>query len=183
MARRSRETPEPVTLGHIRGHGCRDLLVYCASTWCHHGATLNADWLPDETVIRALCPRMVCTACELIGADVRPDWSRHTNGRPHPLEADRRTKPQHTRHPPAGGSDRLESRRVPYCIHRKGTPAPCGSHDNDRCKAGWTTCRLHSGGPGAPTVRRNLPRTSRSDERVFFSEIRGPSSIYAADPR
>jgi hypothetical protein len=81
MARRSREQVEPVTLGHIRGHGCRDLLVYCTSTWCHHSATLSADGLPDETVIRALCPRMVCTACGLIGADVRPDWSPHTNGR------------------------------------------------------------------------------------------------------
>jgi hypothetical protein len=30
----------------------------------------------------SLCPRMVCTACGLIGADVRPDWSPHTNARP-----------------------------------------------------------------------------------------------------
>ncbi len=81
MARRSREPVEPVTLDHIRGHGCRDLLVYCVSGWCHHSATLNADWLPDETAIRALCPRMVCMACGLIGADVRPDWSPHMNVR------------------------------------------------------------------------------------------------------
>jgi hypothetical protein len=26
------ETFPPVTMGHIRGHGCRDLLVYCACT-------------------------------------------------------------------------------------------------------------------------------------------------------
>jgi len=26
--RRKAETFEPVTMGHIRGHGCRDLLVY-----------------------------------------------------------------------------------------------------------------------------------------------------------
>ena len=25
------ETFPPVTMGHIRGHGCRDLLVYCDS--------------------------------------------------------------------------------------------------------------------------------------------------------
>jgi hypothetical protein len=31
MAGQHRETFEPVTLGHIRGHGCRDLLVYCGS--------------------------------------------------------------------------------------------------------------------------------------------------------
>ena len=71
-----------VTLGHIRGHGCRDLLVYCASGWCHHSATMNADWLPDETPVRSLCPRMVCTRCGMIGADVRPDWSPHTRPAP-----------------------------------------------------------------------------------------------------
>jgi hypothetical protein len=42
---------------------------------------LDADPLPDEMPVRSLCPRMVCTACGLIGADVRPDWSPHTNGR------------------------------------------------------------------------------------------------------
>jgi hypothetical protein len=30
---------------------------------------------------RASAMRMVCTACGLIGADVRPDWSPHTNRR------------------------------------------------------------------------------------------------------
>jgi hypothetical protein len=74
MAIRKTETFPPVTLGHIRGHGCRSLLVYCSSLHCNHSATLNADWLPDETPIRSLCPRMVCTQCGMIGADVRPDW-------------------------------------------------------------------------------------------------------------
>jgi hypothetical protein len=63
-----------VTLDHIRGHGCRGVLVYCESIWCNHSADIDADWLPDDTVIRSLAPRMVCTACGLIGADVRPDW-------------------------------------------------------------------------------------------------------------
>ena len=31
MAVRKDETFEPVTLGYIRSHGCRDLLVYCSS--------------------------------------------------------------------------------------------------------------------------------------------------------
>src|SRR5262245_22079100 len=79
---RPRETFPPVTLGQIRGHGCRNLLVYCESLWCNHGAVMNADALPDEMPVRSLCPRMVCTACGLIGADVRPDWSPHTNRRP-----------------------------------------------------------------------------------------------------
>jgi hypothetical protein len=71
-----------VTLGHIRSHGGRDLLVYCDSGNCHHSASLNADWLPDETPVRSLCPHMVCTVCGFIGADVRPDWSPHVN-KPH----------------------------------------------------------------------------------------------------
>jgi hypothetical protein len=56
-----------------------NLLVYCDSIRCHHSAVFNADWLPDETPMRSLCPRMVGTQCGLIGADVRPDWSPHTN--------------------------------------------------------------------------------------------------------
>jgi|AmaraimetFIIA100_FD_contig_101_1014917_length_1756_multi_5_in_0_out_0_4 hypothetical protein len=77
--RRYRPAARAVPQLHIRGHGCRNLLVYCTSGWCHHSALINADWLPDETPVRSLCPRMVCTACGLIGADVRPDWSAHTN--------------------------------------------------------------------------------------------------------
>jgi hypothetical protein len=69
MTPRQRETFPPVTLGQIRGHGCRNLLVYCESLWCNHGAVMNADALPDEMPVRSLCPRMVCTACGLIGAD------------------------------------------------------------------------------------------------------------------
>jgi hypothetical protein len=82
MAAHKAETFEPVTMGHIRAHGCRDLLVYCDSGRCHHSAVMNADWLSDEVRVRSLCPRMVCTACGLIGADVRPDWSPHTDRPP-----------------------------------------------------------------------------------------------------
>jgi hypothetical protein len=74
MVVRKPETFPPVTMGHIRGHGCRELLVYC-------DATMNADWLPDAMPVRALCRRMVCTRCGMIGADVRPDWSPHVNKR------------------------------------------------------------------------------------------------------
>jgi len=38
MATRKVETFPPVTMGHIRSHGCRDLLVYCDSGRCHHSA-------------------------------------------------------------------------------------------------------------------------------------------------
>jgi hypothetical protein len=82
MTPRKRETFEPVTLGHIRGHGCRDLLVFCGSIHCSHETKMNADHLPDETPIRPLGARMVCSRCGHRGADVRPDWSPHTNRRP-----------------------------------------------------------------------------------------------------
>ena len=49
MAPRKAEAFKPVTMGHIRWHGCRDLLVYYVSGRCHHSATLNGDWPPDET--------------------------------------------------------------------------------------------------------------------------------------
>jgi hypothetical protein len=64
-----------------RGHGCRDLLVYCGSPWCNYNAKLTLDRLPDDTALLDLDSRMVCTACGLVGADVRPDWSWHTGGR------------------------------------------------------------------------------------------------------
>ena len=34
---------QPVTLGHIGGHGCRDILIYCASINSSHDVTMNAD--------------------------------------------------------------------------------------------------------------------------------------------
>jgi hypothetical protein len=40
MAVRRPEIFPPVTMAHIRGHGCRDLLVYCGSGRCHHSATM-----------------------------------------------------------------------------------------------------------------------------------------------
>jgi hypothetical protein len=74
----NRQALPAVTLGHLRHHGCRYLLVYCTSPWCNHSAKLKPDWLPDHTALPALYSRMVCTACGLIGADVRPDWTPHT---------------------------------------------------------------------------------------------------------
>jgi hypothetical protein len=81
MAGRKGETFEPVTVGHIRSHGCRALLVYCGSIDCNHSATMNADHMPADTPIRPLGSRMVCTRCGHVGADVRPDWSPHTSKR------------------------------------------------------------------------------------------------------
>jgi TIR domain len=55
------------------------LLVYCISGRCHHSATLNGDWLSDETPVRSLCSRMVCTRCGMIGADVPPTVTAPAN--------------------------------------------------------------------------------------------------------
>jgi hypothetical protein len=44
----------PVTMGHIRSHGVRHLLIYCSDgLYCHHSAVINADRWPDETVLLA----------------------------------------------------------------------------------------------------------------------------------
>jgi hypothetical protein len=77
---RPRQTLPTVTLANMRSHGCRDLRVYCTSGWCHHSAVMNADSFPDDTALPELGRRMVCTACGLVGADARPDWSSITGG-------------------------------------------------------------------------------------------------------
>ena len=74
-------TPLP-TLGHYRHyHGIRSVLVHCLNCrTCWHSARLNVDDLPDDIELRSLGPRMVCTQCGLVGADVRPDWSERVPG-------------------------------------------------------------------------------------------------------
>ena len=69
-----------VTLGHMRALGCRRLLIYCSTGLCHHSAIVEADHWGDQTAIRDLCSKAVCTRCGVIGADVRPDWSPHGAG-------------------------------------------------------------------------------------------------------
>jgi hypothetical protein len=78
---RTGEPFESVTLGHIRSHGCRGLLIYCEAIGCHHRSIMNADHLPDELPIRSLGARVVCVRCGHRGADVRPDWRPMTNRR------------------------------------------------------------------------------------------------------
>jgi hypothetical protein len=38
----------PVTLGHVRSHGVRHLLIYCSTGLCHHSAVVNADRWSDD---------------------------------------------------------------------------------------------------------------------------------------
>ena len=69
----------PVTLGHIRSHGVRRLLIYCnAGLYCHHSAVIDADRRPDDTVLLDLDRRAVCTKCGIIGAYARPNWKERS---------------------------------------------------------------------------------------------------------
>jgi hypothetical protein len=47
-----------------------NLLAYCDSGPLPHSSVVNADWLADETLVRSLSSRMVCTKCGMVGADV-----------------------------------------------------------------------------------------------------------------
>ena len=62
MKDRKRETFESVTLGHIRGHGVRNLLVYCNSIACNHQTKMKADHLPDFEPKQPQAPR-IAPAC------------------------------------------------------------------------------------------------------------------------
>jgi hypothetical protein len=75
MRARDPHDDPPVTLGHLRSHGCRRLLIYCSTGLCHHSAAVDADQWPDDTALRDLCPKAVCTKCGMTGADVWPDWT------------------------------------------------------------------------------------------------------------
>ena len=62
----------PMTLGNMRELGVRSLFVTCEL--CHHEAVLPTERWPDAVLVRAFRPRMVCTVCGIVGADVRPNW-------------------------------------------------------------------------------------------------------------
>jgi hypothetical protein len=58
------------------------LLISCSEgLYCHHSATVDADRWPDDTALKDLRPKAVCTKCGLMGADVRPDWLRKSTRR------------------------------------------------------------------------------------------------------
>jgi hypothetical protein len=55
----------------MRANGVHSLSVSC---WlCHHGAVLDVDRWPDDVPVPSFGPRMVCTACGIVGADARPN--------------------------------------------------------------------------------------------------------------
>jgi hypothetical protein len=60
----------PVTLGHMRSQGCRELLAYCNSGRWNHNTTMNVGHLPDNTPIKSLADSIICTECGHVGADM-----------------------------------------------------------------------------------------------------------------
>jgi hypothetical protein len=63
---------EPMTLANMRANGVRSLAVTCHQ--CHHEAIISADQWPGDLTVPSFGPRMMCTKCGIIGADVRPNW-------------------------------------------------------------------------------------------------------------
>jgi hypothetical protein len=71
-ARRFNDPIEPMTLANMRENGVRSLAVYC---WqCPHQVIIDADQWSNHVPVPTFGPRMVCTKCGTIGADVRPNW-------------------------------------------------------------------------------------------------------------
>jgi hypothetical protein len=56
----------------MRQNGVRSLEIMCQQ--CRHKTFLNVDHLPADLTVKSFEPRMVCTKCRMIGADVRPNW-------------------------------------------------------------------------------------------------------------
>ena len=72
----TRYSGPPMTLANMRANGVRSLSVTC--TGCHRQALMNVDAFNDATPVPAFGPRMVCTSCGIVGADVRPNWKERS---------------------------------------------------------------------------------------------------------
>jgi hypothetical protein len=66
-----------MTLGNMRENGVRSLAVTCGALWCNHCGVLNVSDYTDDVAVPSFGPRMVCTVCGAIGADVRPKLDYH----------------------------------------------------------------------------------------------------------
>ena len=70
--KRSDEPIERMDLANMRENGVRSLDVCC---WqCRHQVILKVDHLLGDLTVKSFEPRMVCTKCGTVGADVRPNW-------------------------------------------------------------------------------------------------------------
>ena len=55
-------------LANMRQNAVRSLDVMCHG--CRHEVILNVDQYPGDLLVREFGPRMVCTKCGMVGADV-----------------------------------------------------------------------------------------------------------------
>jgi hypothetical protein len=62
---------EPMDLANMRQNGVRSLAIQCHQ--CRHEVIMNVH-LPGRVTVPSFGPKMVCTKCGTIGADVRPNW-------------------------------------------------------------------------------------------------------------
>jgi len=63
---------EPMDLGDMRENGVRSLAVQCRQG--RNAKIMNVDHLAGDLKVKSFEPRMACTKCGTIGADVRPNW-------------------------------------------------------------------------------------------------------------
>jgi hypothetical protein len=70
---------EPMDLANMRQNGVRSIEVMCHG--CRHEVVLNVDQYPGDLLVREFGPRLVCTKCGMVGADVRPNWKERRSGR------------------------------------------------------------------------------------------------------
>jgi hypothetical protein len=61
-------------LANMRAQGVRALVVFCLNPRCLHRVQLDVDDYPDDVSLQWFSPRMVCSACGIVGADARPNW-------------------------------------------------------------------------------------------------------------
>jgi hypothetical protein len=78
MALPPKYTIGPMDLANMRQNGVRALDVQCFG--CRHEVILNVDKYPGELLVREFGPRMVCTKCGMVGADVRPNCFAPVSG-------------------------------------------------------------------------------------------------------
>jgi hypothetical protein len=63
-----------MTLGNMRSLGPRSLDVTCKA--CGYHTVVNVDAYPDDAPVPSFGPRMRCSRCGHLGANVRPDWTQ-----------------------------------------------------------------------------------------------------------
>jgi len=68
---RSNDPIEPMTLENITANGLR---CSACSAISAVRVIVNVDHLSRDLTVHSFGPKMVCTKCRTIGADMRPNW-------------------------------------------------------------------------------------------------------------